>query len=87
MGFLTLWNYFWFLTVFLSLKIDFILVNSADPDGNDTLCGILSESALFAKVPVYWYHYSVNWKNIFFISHPKHILWVLKRNVSKRRFF
>ena len=26
-------------------------------------------------------------KIIFFISHPKHILWVLKRTVSMRRFF
>ena len=30
---------------------------------------------------------SVYWKTIFFISHPKHILWVLKRTVSMRRFF
>ena len=29
---------------------------------------------------------SVYWKNIFFISHPKHMLWVLKRSVSIRRF-
>ena len=28
-----------------------------------------------------------NWKTIFFISHPKHIVWVLKRTVSMRRFF
>ena len=27
------------------------------------------------------------WKIIFFISHPKHVLWVLKRTVSMRRFF
>ena len=27
------------------------------------------------------------WKFIFFISHPKHMLWVLKRTVSLRRFF
>ena len=27
------------------------------------------------------------WKTIFFISHPKHMLWVLKRTVSMRRFF
>ena len=26
-------------------------------------------------------------KSIFFISHPKHMLWVLKRTVSMRRFF
>ena len=25
---------------------------------------------------------SVYWKTIFFISHPKHMLWVLKRTVS-----
>ena len=25
---------------------------------------------------------SVHWKIIFFISHPKHILWVLKRTIS-----
>ena len=30
---------------------------------------------------------SANWKIIFFISHPKHMLWVLKRIVSMRRFF
>ena len=27
------------------------------------------------------------WKVIFFISHPKHMLWVLKRTVSMRPFF
>ena len=26
-------------------------------------------------------------KIIFFISHPKHMLWVLKRTISMRRFF
>ena len=30
---------------------------------------------------------SVYWKSIFFLSHPKHMLWVLKRTVSMRRFF
>ena len=30
---------------------------------------------------------SVYWKITFFISHPKHILWILKRTVSMRRFF
>ena len=30
---------------------------------------------------------SAYWKNIFFISHAKHMLWVLKRTVSMRRFF
>ena len=30
---------------------------------------------------------SAYWKTIFFISHPKHMLWVLKRTVSMRRFF
>ena len=30
---------------------------------------------------------SACWKTIFFISHPKHTLWVLKRTVSLRRFF
>ena len=30
---------------------------------------------------------SVYWKTIFFISHPKHMLWVLKRIISMRRFF
>ena len=30
---------------------------------------------------------SVYWKIIFFISHPKHMLWVLKRTVSMRQFF
>ena len=29
----------------------------------------------------------VYWKIIFFISHPKHMLWILKRTVSMRRFF
>ena len=29
---------------------------------------------------------SVYWKIIFFISHPKHMLWVLTRTVSMRRF-
>ena len=27
---------------------------------------------------------SVYWKSIFFISHPKHMLWVLKRTVSMK---
>ena len=27
------------------------------------------------------------WKTIFFLTHPKHMLWVLKRTVSMRRFF
>ena len=30
---------------------------------------------------------SAYWKIIFFISHPKHMLWVLKRTVLMRRFF
>ena len=30
---------------------------------------------------------SAYWKIIFFISHPKHMLWVLKRTVSMRQFF
>ena len=30
---------------------------------------------------------SAYWKIIFFISHPKYTLWVLKRTVSMRRFF
>ena len=30
---------------------------------------------------------SAYWKTIFFISYPKHMLWVLKRTVSMRRFF
>ena len=30
---------------------------------------------------------SAYWKTIFFISHPKHMLWVLKRTVSISRFF
>ena len=30
---------------------------------------------------------SAYWKIIFFIYHPKHMLWVLKRTVSMRRFF
>ena len=30
---------------------------------------------------------SVSWKIIFFISHPKHMLWVLKRTVSLSYYF
>ena len=30
---------------------------------------------------------SANQKIIFLISHPKHMLWVLKRTVSMRQFF
>ena len=30
---------------------------------------------------------SAYWKIIIFISHPKHMLWVLKRTVSMRQFF
>ena len=30
---------------------------------------------------------SAYWKTIFFISHLKHMLWVLKRSVSMRQFF
>ena len=30
---------------------------------------------------------SAYWKSIFLISHPKHMLSVLKRTVSMRRFF
>ena len=30
---------------------------------------------------------SVYWKIIFLISQPKHMLWVLKRTISIRRFF
>ena len=30
---------------------------------------------------------SAYWKIIFFISHPKHMLWVFKRTVSMRRFY
>ena len=30
---------------------------------------------------------SAYWTIIFFISHPKHMLWVLKRTISMRRFF
>ena len=30
---------------------------------------------------------SAYWKTIFFISHPKHMLWVLERTVSMRQFF
>ena len=30
---------------------------------------------------------SAYWIIIFFISHPKHMLWVLQRTVSMRRFF
>ena len=29
---------------------------------------------------------SVYWKFFFFISHPKHMLWVIKRTVSIRQF-
>ena len=27
------------------------------------------------------------WKSVFFMSHPKHMLWVLKRTISMRQFF
>ena len=30
---------------------------------------------------------SVHWKTFFFISHSKHVLWVLKRTASMRQFF
>ena len=30
---------------------------------------------------------SAYWKTVFFISHPKHMLWVLKRTVLMRWFF
>ena len=30
---------------------------------------------------------SAYWKIIFFISHAKHMLWVLKRTISMRRLF
>ena len=30
---------------------------------------------------------SAYWKIIFFIAHPKHMLWVLNRTVSMTRFF
>ena len=30
---------------------------------------------------------SAYWKILFFISNPKHMLWVLKKTVSLRRFF
>ena len=36
--------------VFISLKIDCVLENSADPDA---LCSISSGSSLFVKVPVW----------------------------------
>ena len=42
-------------------------------------------------VPYLLYQYqafkSVYQKNVFLISQPKHMLWVLKRTVSMRRFF
>ena len=37
-------------------------------------------------VSVFWVlDTSAYWRTIFFISHPKHMMWVLKRTVSKRR--
>ena len=39
--------------VFLSLKIDFGLANSADPDEMPQKCGISSGSSLFAKLPIF----------------------------------
>ena len=30
---------------------------------------------------------SVYWKTIIFISHPKHMLWVLKRTILMRQLF
>ena len=46
--------YFEGLQVIISLKIDFILANSADPNENSNAasCSLLSGSSLFAKVPV-----------------------------------
>ena len=44
---------------------------------------ILVQWALVVRPP----DKSAYWKTIFFISHPKHMLWVLKRTVSMRRFF
>ena len=38
---------------------------------------------LYARPP----DQSVYWKINFLISQPKHMLWVLKRTVSMRRFF
>ena len=38
------------MIVFLSLKIDFVLANSANPD--EMSCGISFGSILFAKVPI-----------------------------------
>ena len=37
-----------FKNVFLSLKINFAIANSADPDECCTICGISSGSSLFA---------------------------------------
>ena len=39
------------------------------------------------KVPIRPLDKSAYWKIIFFTSHPKHMLWVLKRTVSLRQFF
>ena len=51
---------------------------------------VFSGSALFVLAFVTYTRpldKSVYWKTIFFISQPKHMLWVLKRTVSMRRFF
>ena len=53
----------------------------------------------YSKLQIYWFCIDTGWddpdlqmresnyKLIFFISHRKHMLWVLKRSVSMRQFF
>ena len=62
------------------------MANSVDPDQTAPIGAVCSGSTLFASIlrPP---DKSVYRKIIFFISHPKHMLWVLKRTVSMRRFF
>ena len=61
-----------------------ITVNSCDLLFNCTVVGRDTNSMKSHPRPP---DKSAYWTIIFFISHPKHMLWVLKRTVSMRRFF
>ena len=47
----------------------------------------LKFETIYIHVPGLLIRVTVYWKTIFFVSHPKHMLWVLKRTVSMRQFF
>ena len=74
---LSCWGILLFIKRGHSLKYQVILV--ADHGFNIKQC----RSSEMSRPP----DNSAYWKIIFFISHPKHMLWVLKRTVSLRRFF